>query len=70
MTIRCGIGNTAKRRKNMTAKEISILRRINKTHVELINRYSDINERIARLDTLNNIMNDIIDLILERKENE
>lgn len=48
----------------MTAKEIHILREINENHAAMFERCDDIRERAIRLNTLNSIMNDIIDLII------
>lgn len=54
----------AERRKNMTSKEIHILREINENHAAYFAQCEDIRERTIRLNTLNSIMNDIIDLII------
>lgn len=54
----------------MTANEIGTLIRINETHVNRINRIDDIGERTIRLNMLNSVMNDIIDLIIERSEDD
>lgn len=48
----------------MTAKEIHILREINENHAADCERCEDIRERTIRLNMLNSIMNDIIDLII------
>ena len=48
----------------MTSKEIHILREINENHAADFERCEDITERTIRLNTLNSIMNDIIDLII------
>lgn len=48
----------------MTSKEIHILREINENHVAIFEECADIWEKNIRLNTLNIIMNDIIDLII------
>lgn len=48
----------------MTSKEIHILSEINENHAAYFERCEDIQERTIRLNTLNSIMNDIIDLII------
>lgn len=48
----------------MTSKEIHILREINEKHAAHFEQYGDIRERTIRLNELNSIMNDIINLII------